>query len=145
MDFLFLPFLILLIMENKENREINLLLEIILELAIIIVQGVSFYWVYFSETSFEKLIFETKIKYGSGVKNLLDILEKMGATERIYGIYSIFLVCGAALLIINNPWRPIPCRTPETKESIVNTHTSGILRILFILVYILATCIIAFT
>lgn len=141
---LFLPFLILLIMENKENRKINLLLEIILELAIIIVQGVAFYWVYFSETSFEKLIFESKIKYGSGVKNLLDILEKMGATERIYGVYSIFLVCGAALLIINNPWRPIPCRSTKTKESIVN-HTAGILRILFILLYILATCMIAFT
>lgn len=141
---LFLPFVILPVMEHKENRKINLILEIILEVAIILVQGIAFYWVYFSETSFEKLILESNIKYGSGVKNLLDVLEKMGASERIYGVYSIFFVCGIALLIINNPWRPVRCISEETSESVVN-HTAGIVRILFILVYVLATCIIAFT
>ncbi len=141
---LFLPFLILLTVQWKENLKINLILEIIAEITLIVVQGFYFHWVYFSETSFEQLIFRSNIKYESGIGNLLDIAERFGISPCIPGAYAVFFVCIAALLILNNPWHPILCRAEETKEMVVE-KTARILRIAMLTFYFLITCAIAFT
>lgn len=98
-----IPFLIPVLVEKSENIKINIILEIIAEGTIILSQGFYFPWVYFYEQSFSYLIFRnTNIKLGQGAVDITDVIEFLGMSSYIPGIYAVFIVCMAVLLIINS-------------------------------------------
>lgn len=105
---LILPFFIFLMTEYRENLKINLLLETALEIVIIVAQGLWFGWGYFSEGVFSRLIFRDSARFGKGARNLPELLGwESGIPGVLSGLYAVFIGCGIALLVINNPWKPI--------------------------------------
>lgn len=72
------PFLALIMFNRGENLKINIILEIVAEVAMILVQG------YFYEQSFSYLIFKnTDIKLGQGAENIVDVMEFLGVSGYI--------------------------------------------------------------
>lgn len=140
---LVLPFLICVLMKYENNFKINMILEIILESALILVQGTYFTWVYFCDSSFSSLLFRDSVRMGEGICNLSELLERLGVLECIPGIYAVFVVCGVALLGINNPYRPF-LQEISSKELIYAQKGVRVSRIGLVMLYFVTTCAISF-
>lgn len=139
---LIMPFLSILVTEYKENLKINMLLEILLEGAIMLALGYSFTWVLFGEGSFSTLIFQNRGVNGK-IANIADIVNALGLSSYIHGVFTIFFFCGMAILVMNNPWKPVLVREEE-KELIIAEKVTRIMRVGMIGMYFVATWIIAF-
>lgn len=139
-----LPFLIPVVIEKRGNLKINMILEIIVEGTIILVQGYHFL-VYFSERSFSFLLLKnTDIKLGKGAAGIGDVMDFLGLSIYLPGIYAVFIVCAAALLYINNPWKPFLAWGGVCEERSLVEGVSRFVRIGAIILYIFVTYMIAY-
>lgn len=139
-----IPFLVPIIFKCKENYRISIILETIIEGTMILVQGFYYSAVYFSENSFSYLIFrDTDIKLGQGATTIVEILEYLGMSNYIPGVYSVFVACAIALLAVNNPWAPI--RGWGGGEAGIGTETVlRFIRIGLVGMYLFTTYVIAY-
>ncbi len=139
-----IPFLIPVLIEKSENIKINMILEIIAEGTIILSQGFYFPWVYFYEQSFSYLIFSnTEVKLGQGAVDITDVINFLGMSSYMPGIYAVFIVCMVFLLIINNPWKPYSVKGVCAEEACVE-NVSRFVRIGLVALYLLVTYMIAY-
>ena len=127
---LYLPFLVMIIVEHKENLKVNLLMETGLELVAILAYGITYNWVYFSGSTFAYLIFKKINMLPDEEANFVSFLSMSdGGTSMCMIVAStVFIACGIVLLAVNNPWKPILCESTE-EEIVLVKKVSRILRI----------------
>jgi len=142
---LYLPFLIMVILEHKENLKINILIETVFEIIVILMQGVEYNWVYFSGMSFTSLILKNKGIMADETANLLTFLNMSegGIASCMIAGSTTFIACGVVLLAINNPWKPVLCESTE-KEFVMVKKVSRIARVGIVALLLGLTLVIAF-
>lgn len=100
------PFLVLLIIQNKETMRVNFLLEFIFTGSILAVKNYLMCWVYCSDQSFSHLILKSIIgKDFLGISNFTGIINYLTLDKYMPAVNAAFAVSGGALLWINNPWK----------------------------------------
>ena len=138
---LYLPFLIIIILENKENLKINILIETVMEIAVVFIHGINYNWVYFSGGSFRYLFFR-EVNENANLVTFLNMSEG-GISLCMIAASTVFVACGGILLAINNPWKPVLCEEVE-KEFILIEKLSRIIRVGILALSIALTLMIIF-
>lgn len=99
---LLMPFLELLILQNKKDFSVNLLLENVVNIVLTIYYGYIFSWDYFAPISFHNMFMRSVPgRPGMGCDSLAGIINALGLADYVPALYSIVAVCLGALLIIN--------------------------------------------
>ena len=135
---LFVPALILLVSAKEKLFRINMLFEIFLELSYIATMCYVYCSVFLCDGSLSSLVLRnTAFNYDSGITNLQDIVDQLGYTSIMYGVFALFFVCGITLLVLNNPWKEIVKEDPHNDLPLCEKAVRY-LRILFMAVFIMA-------
>lgn len=102
---LFAPFIIITAFIYPDMLYFNFWVEMLMELAILILQGVVFFWVYWGDYEFSHLLLKNISPQNKfSVDNLLSITQKIELTRFYPLIQTVFIMMGLVLLIFNNPW-----------------------------------------
>lgn len=142
---LYLPFLIMVVVQYKENLKMNILIETVLEITVILMHGIRYNWVYFSKASFKYLIFNNAGIASEETKNLLTFLNMNDGGISLCMILgsTVFIACGIILLAVNNPWKPVLCESTE-KEFVMVEKMSRMARVGVAALLLGLTVVIAF-
>lgn len=102
---LFSPFIIIAALKYKDMLYFNFWVELVMEVAIIALQGVVFWWVYWGDFTFSKLLLKGSApKSLFGINSLYDIAYKYDLSKYYPVVFTLFTVTGSALILLNNPW-----------------------------------------
>ena len=134
-----IPFLAFVIGGNLKLKKINILLETIMEIALITIMSYIYYWVYLQPGAFSKLIFkDVFINSGYEGIGLNAVLDKLGLGFSFSAIGAACLICGMIFLTINNPWKEILHEDVED-DVILAEKTMRILRSGLCILYFVVT------
>lgn len=142
---LYMPFLIIVIIEHKENLKVNVLIETVLEVTIILAQGMMYSWVYFTGGLFDALFLKPYDVETLRKANLVNFLGLSTGGKELCLIVAntVFFACEVVLLVINNPWKPVICDSTE-KETLLTMKISRMARVIIIAALLALTVFIAF-
>ena len=134
---LIVPFMILLLTLNGQQRKINMLLELILSVAVMFVYHTKF-GVFMTETNIELMVLpKLGLKpNGTGFAQSSEWIVEHGLDFYAPAVFAVFAVCLIAFLVINRPSRLIEGWNEEGNETIRFDHGMIAARLAVILFYI---------
>lgn len=128
---LYLPFMIIMIKEYQKNLKVNILFETIMEIVMILMQGMLYNWVYFSGNLFGSLLIKPKrMNQNVNLRSFLGIGEEAVALCLVVA-NTVFFACEIILLVVNNPWKPVVCESTE-EELMMTMKISRVVRTVII-------------
>lgn len=131
---LFAPFIIITSLVYEDKLYFNFWVEQVMEITILVLQGVVFFWVYWGDYEFSHLILKNVQPQNIfGIDNLLSITQKVELTRFYPVLQTTFIIMGLVLLIFNNPWFRIPLCWADDINFEKTKRMISIIRLLVIL------------
>lgn len=104
------PYAIFLVVGDEKRLKLNMLLETAMEVSIIFVQAYFFHFVYLTQKAFSALFLKDVPEYSNvlSLDSFGQFITDQGLDQYVAIVFALFIVCAGALLVINNPWKPVP-------------------------------------
>lgn len=127
---------------QKNSVNLCVLLNMVVNTCLLLVQGYSFNWVYFCDTT--NLLMLKYIKHKNnifGIETLADIIIKMKMQDVIPIIFTVFVFAAVALIYITYPAQKTINKKDDVSISVENIY---IINTIFIVVYLISTLLIVY-